>query len=892
MKHLNISTILLTALLSMVSNLCMATTIQIDGIYYDLSGTEATVTSGDNEYSGTVTIPSTIEYESVLYKVTSIGLRAFSGCKSLSSIVIPNSIKEINLYAFSGCSALTSVTIPSSVTSIGNFAFRNCRMLSSLKVEEGNTVYDSRENCNAIIETESNTIVVGCQSTVIPSSVENIGACAFYGSGIKSITIPNNVTSIVKNAFTGCDSLTSVNFHCQIIYEWFSKCPSLKEVYFGPEVTEIGSYAFYGCTGIESVIFPSNLTKIGSHAFGGCTGIESITIPSTLSTIATDAFSGCSSVSLVSFHCQKIDSWFKGIPSLNKIVIGDEVKEIGKDAFSRCSGLSDVSINDNVTTIGSHAFYGCSDLTSVTIGKNVKDIGDGSFWGCTGLTTVTIPDGVKSLGTTAFYQCSNLHSVTIGSGVTFIGRSAFTDCINLAEIKCLATTPPQCMIYAFYNVDKKNCILQVPQASISLYKTAEYWKDFTNIVSIRRENNYNVNEYLDCDVHWTGQSSIESPSGNYYVWGVEVVVNNYSKHKILLERVELFETGSVTVSTIKLVNNIDGYRPNNPTITFTISSKGTKPSLPCMKVYYRTGVGEYFVKDSREPKIQVDNTVDYYYYTPISWKSLENGYDMSKNPITIVKGSTIYVTPHRENNQSSEGCAIKYTLDGSFPDSEYSDNVYYTVYHDGGAPIYIDENCTLNMIAAEAPYSDNGESAETNRGWQISPIQYNVKVVDGGTAEKPFTTSEVNTLFGTLMPDSITSTDWYVKGKVVSIKEQFGTKYGNATFYISEDGTANNQFYIYRAYYLGNTRYAGQETVLNVGDDVVVCGKITNFRGNILETLQLQAYVKSINGETSGIVEVQADANKDDAIYDLLGRRQANPHKGFYIRGGKKILIK
>ena len=79
---------------------------------------------------------------------------------------------------------------------------------------------------------------------------------------------------------------------------------------------------------------------------------------------------------------------------------------------------------------------------------------------------------------------------------------------------------------------------------------------------------------------------------------------------------------------------------------------------------------------------------------------------------------------------------------------------------------------------------------------------------------------------------------------------------------------------------------------MNVGDDVVVCGKITNYRGNKLETLQLQAYVKSINGETSGIVEVQADANKDDAIYDLLGRRQANPHKGVYIRGGKKILIK
>ena len=557
----------------------------------------------------------------------------------------------------------------------------------------------------------------------------------------------------------------------------------------------------------------------------------------------------------------------------------------------------DLTETEATVTSGEIKYSGALVIPSAieyeSISYNVTAIGENAFRECSGLTTVTIPNSVKTLGDQAFYHCSNLHSVTIGSGVTSIGRSAFIECCNLSEIKCFATTPPQCGNYAFYHVDKSKCILKVPLASISLYRKNDLWnewKDFTTVVSLHQS--YNVNEYLDCNVHWNGGSSVVLPSGNYYVRNVEAVVNNHSKHKIILQGVDAYDAGGNPVNSITFGNNIiDDNRPNNPIITFTLSGTGTEPTeLPWMKIYYCTDKGEYYLKDSREPAFyQSDNTVSYFYYTPISWKSFDNGYDSSTNPITIIKGSTIRVIPHRENNQSSEGFAIKYTLDGSFPDSEYSDNVCYTVYHDGGAPIYIDENCTLKMIATEAPYS----GSETNGAWQVSPIQYTVKVVDGGTAEKPFTTSEVKTLFATLMPDSVTSTDWYVKGKVVSIKEQFGTKYGNATFYISEDGTEDNQFYIYRAYYLGNTRYAGQETVLNVGDDVVVCGKITNYKGNLLETKQFQAYTVSINGETSlGIVDIQTASIKDDSIYDLFGRRQTNPNKGLYIKNGKKVIVK
>ncbi len=414
-------------------------------------------------------------------KVESIGEFAFFHCTGLTSITIPNSVTSIGVDAFSDCTGLTSITIPNSVTSIERYAFSRCTGLESITVAAGNTVYDSRNNCNAIIETASNTLIAGCKNTVIPNSVESIGYAAFFGcTGLTSITIPNSVTSIEYYAFGDCTGLTSVtipNSVESIGGYAFCGCTGLTSITIPNSVTSIWYSAFEYCTGLTSITIPDSVTSIGDCAFYGCTGLMSISIPASVMVIGDDALPSATTVYCYdgsaahqyaqangnpvvlldagltpdetdltfslnddgeSYSVSGCNESASGALTIPSVYNGKPVTNIGNGAFSRCTGLTSVTIPNSVTSIGEWAFSGCTGLTSITIPNSVTSIGDYAFYGCTGLTSITIPDSVESIGNYAFFNCTSLTSITISNSVESIGDYAFFGCAGLTSISVAA----------------------------------------------------------------------------------------------------------------------------------------------------------------------------------------------------------------------------------------------------------------------------------------------------------------------------------------------------------------------------------------------------------------------------------------------------------------------
>jgi len=405
--------------------------------------------------------------------VTSIGENLFRNLPKLEGISIASSVESIGTFA--DCTALQSITIPHSVTAIAPGAFAHCQGLSSITVESGNAVYDSRGGCNAVIETESNTLVAGCKETVIPNTVKVIGEAAFYGfEDLTEISIPNGVTQIGKTAFCKCTGLTSM------------KLPD--------SVTAIGAYAFDGDAALESINFPDSLTEIGSQAFYGCKSLRNITIPDSVTQIGSFAFYDCDALTSITIpgSVEAINrGTFKYCDNLKKATLLNGVKTISEGSFEGCNALASIYLPKTLTTIEDRSFFNNEGLQyvyflgspedrhySIDFSKNkplqeaewrylegscgenasyrfdpetntlfISGSGAMATYSTTGspfycqdfIEHIVIEDGITRVGDFTFVGCTGVLDVIVPQSLTTVYRGAFRDCSQLSDVYYIGT---------------------------------------------------------------------------------------------------------------------------------------------------------------------------------------------------------------------------------------------------------------------------------------------------------------------------------------------------------------------------------------------------------------------------------------------------------------------
>ena len=426
--------------------------------------------------------------------VTTIDDYTFYDCKDLTSITIPNSVTKIGEMAFCGCSALTSITIPKSVTNIniGSGIFSKCSSLNSITVEKGNTKYDSRDDCNAIIETKTNTLIASCNNTIIPNSVTTIGSFAFGDSNRTSITIPATITDIRIRAFCGCSDLTFVTVEeGNTIYDSREKCNAIIE-------TKSNSL-IVGC---RNTVIPSSVTSISNWAF----------------------------------------EW-------------------------------------------------CKSLTSISIPNSVTSIGINAFSGCLGLTSISIPNSVTSIGINAFSYCSGLTSIT-----------------------CEAITPPDCGSSCFYDINK-SIPVYVAANNVDAYKTANLWKDFTNIQAIPTTYTltdgelYNIgSQRKECEISYTRTFNNTAWQALYIPFSL-----NYNDWK------DNFEIAYIN-GVRQLDKNDDGIIDETIMDVIKIKSGSTSPNMPYLIKAKTTGEKTFSVSNAtlypaEENSVDCSTTIAKYTFT-------------------------------------------------------------------------------------------------------------------------------------------------------------------------------------------------------------------------------------------------------------------------------------
>ncbi len=519
---------------------------------YEVSNGEVTITDCDSSVSGSITIPSSING----YPVTSIGDRAFYGRNSLTGVTIPDSVTSIGASAFCHCNSLSRVTIPNSVTTIEKEVFC-CSGLTSVTIPNSVTTigYNAFGNCNNL------------SSVIIPSSVTTIESLAFYNcSSLSRVTIPNSVTSIGDHAFYNCSSLTSV-----IIPD---------------SVKSIGTCAFYRCTGLKNLTIGTGVETIDESAFCECTALEAINWNAINAILNLDeyddnyVFDSCGtagpgiiltfsdnveSIPKEAFHPKDIS------PKINTIIIGKNVKTVGRHAFGISLSKESVYINsfDEYLNIDfeDNSSFPTYNAKSIYVNNKL-------------LTNVVFPSGTTTIYASLFGRNETITSVTIPNSVSKIDNKAFCYCSALKEINVIKTNSSYSSdeYGILYNKDKTT-LITCPQSStstnISISKSVTTITDYafsgcSSLVSVTIPDSVtSIGSYAfaDCssltDVYYAGTKS---------EWA-KISIGSYNT-ALTNATIHFKDNNAVTV-IIDSVETTYGIMLTKPSTLFTVNVQGT-----------------------------------------------------------------------------------------------------------------------------------------------------------------------------------------------------------------------------------------------------------------------------------------------------------------------------
>lgn len=356
-----------------------------------------------------------------------INQNAFYNCRNLTGIVFNEGLLEIHTSAFRNCSSLDEISLPSTLQSLGDQAFASCTGLSTIadlgmsqvigfydKPDLGERIF---ENCRSL----SGTVRIPDTMRIIPdkmfyncsqmtgieigAGVTEIGPSAFYGSGLTSIIIPNNVITLGKAVLRNCDSLSQITL------------PN--------SISELPEEFLYDADSLQTISLPSSLEKIHKSCFALST-LSAITIPQSVTRIEETAFDGCMQLATVNFQSNS------------------QLIYIGNFVFRNCDSLETIDLPEGLTLMNQGLFYQCDLLNSVSLPSTLSEIQQNAFYGCKNLTTISLPATVTLIGSNAFKDCWNLSNFTFGpsasedfseSAITALGTSVFSNCYSLEEIK-------------------------------------------------------------------------------------------------------------------------------------------------------------------------------------------------------------------------------------------------------------------------------------------------------------------------------------------------------------------------------------------------------------------------------------------------------------------------